>query len=109
MTVPVIIPVSNRAYLISPALDSIVAQTRGVSEVMSSTTVLPLVRRFFRNMQRLYSEEKLFTSPLADTSGVATCQKRLHDDILRFCRDELLQFISEEIFFPCEKTLRLGL
>ena len=62
-----------------------------------------LPKTFFRTMQRLYPEENLFASPLEDTSGVITYQKRLHDDMLRFCRDELLHYISEEIFFPCEK------
>ena len=62
-----------------------------------------LPKTFFRTMQRLYPEEKLFASPLEEVSGSVTYGKKLHDDMLSYCRDELLRYIPPEIFFPCEQ------
>ena len=62
-----------------------------------------LPKTFFRTMQRLYPEEKLFASPLEEVSGIVSYRKKFHDDMLRYCRDELLQYIPPEIFFPCEE------
>lgn len=62
-----------------------------------------LPREFFRTMRRLYPEEKLFASPLEDASGVITYKRKLHDEMLAYCRDRLLEYIPEEIFFPCEE------
>lgn len=61
-----------------------------------------LPKTFFRTMQHLYPQERLFASPLEEVSGVVTYRKKIHDDMLRYCRDQLLQFIPPEIFFPCE-------
>lgn len=61
-----------------------------------------LPKAFFRTIQRLYPEEKLFASPLEEISGVITYKRELHDNMLSYCREQLLQYIPSEIFFPCE-------
>ena len=62
-----------------------------------------LPRKFFRTMRRLYPEEKLFSSPLEDASGMISYKKQLHDDMLGYCHDQLLQYIPPEKLFPCEE------
>ena len=62
-----------------------------------------LPKSYFQTLARLYPEEVLFASPLADTGdGMVTYRDAIRDDLLSFCRDTLLSYIPEEKFFPCE-------
>lgn len=61
-----------------------------------------LPKSFFRTMFRLYPDEVLFSSPMQEKQGMISYRQTIHDEMLYFCRDELLQYIPEEIFYPCE-------
>ncbi len=61
-----------------------------------------LPRSFFRTLQRLYPDEILFAGPLEEHAGMVSYQKDLERQLFDFCANELLQYIPEEIFFPCQ-------
>ena len=56
---------------------------------------------FFKTMERLYPEEALFAGPLVARDGRVSYRAELEEDLFGFCREELLQYIPEEKFFPC--------
>ena len=62
-----------------------------------------LPKSYYQTLSRLYPEEVLFASPLAETDdGMITYREPIRDDLLSFCRDALLSYIPEDKFFPCE-------
>lgn len=67
-----------------------------------------LPKGFFRTMQRLYPEERLFASPLEENRGMITYRKTLHDEILNYCSEQLMRYIPPEKFFPCEDISTCG-
>jgi spore photoproduct lyase len=63
-----------------------------------------LPRDFFRTVQRLYPEERLFAGPLAERNGVVGYRADLEEELRGFCTDELLRYIPPSIFCPCQDT-----
>lgn len=64
-----------------------------------------LPRDFFRSMSRLYPDEPLFASPLVESKGMISYKQQFNNEMLEFCRDQILEYIPQEIFFPCEDIL----
>lgn len=54
----------------------------------------------FRNMARLYPESPLFAAPLDEVGGQVGYRRDLEEEMVGFCREELLRHIPREIFFP---------
>jgi len=59
---------------------------------------LPL--EYFRTITRLYPEAPLFAAPLAEEGGDAGYRRDLEEEMLEFCREELLRHVPREIFHP---------
>ena len=55
---------------------------------------------FFRTMARLYPEDPLFSSALEEESGEVGYRRELEEEMVEFCREELLRHVPEEIFHP---------
>ena len=56
---------------------------------------------FFRNMARLYPEEKLFAGPMAARDGMLGYRDDLETALFDFCEEALLDYIPRAIYFPC--------
>jgi len=61
-----------------------------------------LPKAFFQKIERLYPEELLIASPLEQKNGIVSYHTDLKDRLLAFCRDEILRWLPEQKFFPCE-------
>ena len=57
--------------------------------------------KFFKNMVKLYPDEKLFAARLEDNEGMVSYEKNIETDMLAYCENELLKYIRKEIYFPC--------
>ena len=55
---------------------------------------------FFRTMARLYPEDPLFSSALEEESGEVGYRRELEEEMVEFCREELLGHVPGEIFHP---------
>ncbi len=60
-----------------------------------------LPKEIFKNMIRLYPDEKLFAHSLDETQDIVSYKKRLEEEMISFCSQEILKYIPGEIFFPC--------
>ena len=60
-----------------------------------------LPRGFFREMVKLYPEERLFASPLEDRDGIVSYKTERRREMFEFCRRQLLRRVPQEAFFPC--------
>jgi len=67
-----------------------------------SLGVFRLPENYFRKIHRLYPREKLFSGPLQNTSGVVSYTDNLEREMMHNCREMLLQYIPDSIFFPCQ-------
>jgi len=66
-----------------------------------SLGVFRLPDKYFKKVQKLYPEEKLFASPLVSQQGMMSYKTELEADMMQFCTHELLTHIPEEKLFPC--------
>jgi len=57
--------------------------------------------KFFKNMVKLYPEEKLFASTLEEDGGMISYEKNLEQAMLEYCENELLKHMPKEKYFPC--------
>jgi len=56
---------------------------------------------FFRTIVRLYPEDPLFAAPLDEENGGPVGYRRdLEEEMVGFCREELLRHVPRELFFP---------
>lgn len=60
-----------------------------------------LPENYFKKMQKLYPNEKLFASPLANKDGMVSYQQNLEAEMIEFAKAEILSFIPLTKFFPC--------
>ncbi len=58
-----------------------------------------LPRDYFRRMVRLYPEERLFASPLEEREGMVSYVSTIEEELVGFCREQLLERVSEERLF----------
>ena len=56
---------------------------------------------FFKNIVKLYPDEKLFAGPLKIQQGLATYQEEIENEVLHFCRQALLRYIPQSIYYTC--------
>ena len=61
-----------------------------------------LPRDYFYTMLGLYPEEILFASPLQERNGTLGYPHHLEEEMISFCREELLKFIQPSQFYPCQ-------
>ena len=67
-----------------------------------SLGVFRLPESFYRNMQRLYPDEKLFAAKLVKKNGMVSYESSLEKKMLTDCEDLLMNYISKDIYFPCK-------
>ncbi|MFZ2172102.1 MAG: spore photoproduct lyase family protein [Methylococcaceae bacterium] len=60
-----------------------------------------LPEKFFKKMHKLYPEEKLFASPLANQDGMISYRQELEQEMMHYCTEQLLSHIPVAKFFPC--------
>lgn len=66
-----------------------------------SLGVFRLPQPFYKKIHDLYPDEKLFASPLHNQHGSVSYPPDLEQELLGYCREQLLTYISPSQFFPC--------
>jgi len=66
-----------------------------------SLGVFRLPETFFRNMQKLYPDEKLFAAKIAHRDGMVSYSEEIEKNMISHCETLLLQHIPEQIYYPC--------
>ena len=66
-----------------------------------SLGVFRLPEAFYRNMQKLYPDEKLFAAKIAHHDGMVSYLEDVEKGLLHNCEALLLQHIPEHIYHPC--------
>ncbi len=61
-----------------------------------------LPKRFFKSLQKMYPNEKLFAAPLEEDNGIFSYKETIRSEMLDFCRREILNHIPDTLFFPCQ-------
>jgi spore photoproduct lyase len=56
---------------------------------------------FYKNITKLYPEEKLFASPFDRKAGMVSYRGDIEESMLQYCEAQLRQFIPENKYFPC--------
>ncbi len=64
-----------------------------------------LPKSYFRKLEKLYPDEKLFSSPLTEENNSIGYPAEIRDDMLEFCKDIITQYIPSKKFFPCHETI----
>jgi len=66
-----------------------------------SLGVFRLPENFFKKVHKLYPEEKLFAGPLVSQQGMVSYKQELEQEMMHYCTEQLLNYISADKFFPC--------
>ncbi len=76
-------------------------------ELLHSVTLgsFRLPKGYFKSLQKMYPDERLFASPLEESNGMFGYKAQIQSEMLNFCRKEILNYIPEKIFFPCHDIL----
>jgi spore photoproduct lyase len=61
-----------------------------------------LPEKYFKKVHKLYPEEKLFASPLDNQQGMISYKQELEQEMMQYCTQQLLRYIPEAKFFPCQ-------
>ncbi len=71
-------------------------------EKLHSVTLGPfrLPKDMHQKMRSLYPEEKLFASKLDEKDGMVSYRGELEEQMLSFCSEQILRFVSKDRFFP---------
>jgi spore photoproduct lyase len=64
-----------------------------------------LPKDYFRKLEKLYPEERLFSSPLEEEDNSISYPANIRNEMLEFCKDIILQHIANEKFFPCHEMI----
>ncbi len=64
-----------------------------------------LPKDYFRKLEKLYPEEKLFSSPLVEEDNSISYPAHIRNDMLEFCKGIILQHVAGEKFFPCHEMI----
>ena len=90
-------------------LDTYVNMFRDVFDVVSldqlhsvSLGTFRMPESFFKNMLKLYPDEKMFAGPLEKNKGLVMYKKELEEEMTMTCREKLLQHIPEELLYSCQ-------
>lgn len=60
-----------------------------------------LPESYFKKIHKLYPDEKLFASPLEQHHGMVSYQKKLEQEMMEYCTEQLLGHVPSCKFFPC--------
>ena len=76
-------------------------------ELLHSVTLgsFRLPKGYFKSLQKMYPDERLFASPLEEVNGMFGYKEQIQSEMLNFCRQEILNLIPEEKFFPCHDAI----
>ena len=76
-------------------------------ELLHSVTLgsFRLPKGYFKSLKNMYPEERLFASPLDEANGMFSYKEKIRSEMLNFCRQEILNYIPEEKFFPCHNAI----
>jgi len=66
-----------------------------------SLGVFRLPEKYFKKIYNLYPEEKIFAAPLTTKQRMTSYRAELEEDILQFCRQQILNHIPQSLFYPC--------
>jgi DNA repair photolyase len=64
-----------------------------------------LPKAYFRKVEKLYPDEKLFSSPMEEENNNIGYSAEIRDGMLEFCKDIILEHIPSEKFFPCHDSI----
>jgi DNA repair photolyase len=64
-----------------------------------------LPKDYFRKLEKLYPDEKLFASPQAEENNNIGYPAEIRNEMLDFCTDIISQHVPAEKFFPCHETI----
>jgi DNA repair photolyase len=64
-----------------------------------------LPKTYFRKLEKLYPDEKLFASPLIEENNNIGYPVEIRNNMLEFCKEIITQHISSEKFFPCHEMI----
>lgn len=64
-----------------------------------------LPKDYFRKLEKLYPDDILFSSPLAEEGNNMGYPSEIRNDMLEFCTNIITQHIPAEKFFPCHETV----
>ena len=73
--------------------------TQSLHSVSLGTFRLP--ETYFKNIRKIFPDELLFAGPLEKRSGMVSYEKQLESQLLEYCESGILNYISDEIYFPC--------
>lgn len=66
-----------------------------------SVGVFRMPEKFFKKIQQLYPDEKLFAGPLANQQRMVSYQQPLEQDMVQTVSSMVMDYIPEHKFFPC--------
>ena len=61
-----------------------------------------LPEAFFKKIHKLYPEEKLLAGSFVNQQGMMSYSKAIEQDMMGYCSEQLLTYISANQFFPCQ-------
>lgn len=64
-----------------------------------------LPKAYFRKVEKLYPDEKLFSSPMEEEDNNIGYSNEIRDGMLEFCKEIILEHVPPEKFFPCHETI----
>ncbi len=62
-----------------------------------------LPKDYFRKLEKLYPDEKLFASPQEEENNNIGYPENIRNEMLDFCKDIITQYIPDNKFFPCHE------
>ena len=64
-----------------------------------------LPKSYFRRVEKLYPDEKLFSSPMEEENNNIGYPAEIRESMLEFCKDIILEHITPDKFFPCHDSI----
>ena len=58
-------------------------------------------KQMFKNITKLYPEEKLFSGPLSNNDGIVSYDDDIEEDMISFCQDITTRYIDKSKIFKC--------
>ncbi len=67
-----------------------------------SLGVFRLPEKYFKKLNRLYPEDRLFAAPVQTTQGLTAYRQDIEQDMMQYCSEKILTYIPADTFFPCQ-------
>jgi spore photoproduct lyase len=58
-------------------------------------------KQMFKNIMKLYPEEKLFSGPLSNNDGIVSYDHDIEEEMISFCQDITTRYIDKSKIFKC--------